>query len=156
LCDAEHPKRDGRNKTMGTRLEPLGLLLLVGVACEPAVISGAVPTSAAHLAVAGRPIWLSSLSVPPIGRELGIVQAHSNQTDIQKIVPEFVARVAALGGNFGKIDDITTTYEMQTTTSMQSYSCGTASAPMTCMRSVTTTVEVPTTRVLGRAFEVPQ
>jgi hypothetical protein len=141
---------------MGTRIEPLGLLLLVAVACEPPVISSAVPTSPGHPPVAWRPVRLSSLSVPANGRELGVVQAHSDRTDIRMLVPEFVARVGALGGNFGKIDDITTTYEMRTTTSMQSYSCGTANAPMTCMRSVTNTVEVPTTRVLGRAFEVPE
>ena len=138
---------------MGRLLELSGLLLVAGTACAPAVISSAVPT-APGLAVPGRPVVLSSLRVPPNARELGIVQAHSNQTDIQRIVPEFVGKVAALGGNYGKIDDVTTTYQMRTTTSVQSYSCGTANAPMTCTRTVTTTVEVPTTRVLGRAFEV--
>lgn len=141
---------------MSRRLAPSGLLLLVaGAACAPAVVSSAVAT-APGLAVPGRPVMLSSLHVPPNARELGIVQAHSNQTDIQRIVPEFVGQVAALGGNYGKIDDVTTTYQMRTTTSLQSYSCGTPNAPMTCTRSVTTTVEVPTTRVLGRAFEVAQ
>jgi hypothetical protein len=120
--------------------------------CEPRVVSSAVPTSAAQLPVPARPVKLASLAVPGQARELGIVQAHSNQTDISKLIPEFVSRVAGLGGDLGKIDDITTTYEMRTVTSTQSYSCGTPSAPMTCTRMVTNTVEVPTTRILGRAF----
>jgi hypothetical protein len=94
--------------------------------------------------------------VPSNARELGVVQAHSDQTDITRLMPEFVSRVASLGGNFGKIDDITTTYEMRTVTTTQSYSCGSVNAPRSCMRTVTSTVEVPTTRVLGRAFEVDQ
>jgi hypothetical protein len=135
----------------------IGLGLLVAVAgCEPPVVSSAVPSSAAQLGAPVRPVMLSSLGVPPGARELGLVQAHSNQTDIRKIMPEFVARVASLGGNFGKVDDITTSYEMQTVTTTQSYSCGTPNAPNTCTRVVTSQVEVPTTRVLGRAFEVTQ
>ena len=129
-------------------------VLLAAVGCEPRVVSSAVPTSAARLGQPPRPVWLSSLAVPPQARELGVVQAHSDQTDIRRIVPEFVARVSALGGNFGKIDDITTTYEFHTVTSHQTYSCGSVNAPRTCSRTVTSQVEVPTTRVLGRAFEV--
>jgi len=131
-------------------------LWLAAAGCEPPVVSSAVPTSAARLGLPARPVYLSSLAVPPQARELGVVQAHSDQTDIRRIVPEFVARVAALGGNFGKIDDITTTYEIKTVTSHQTYSCGSVNAPATCSRMVTSHIEVPTTRVLGRAFEVTQ
>jgi hypothetical protein len=132
---------------------PLALATAVA-ACQPPVISSAVPTSPGQAPISLRPVMLSSLTVPPNARELGVVQAHSDQADISRLMPEFVSRVAGLGGNFGKIDDITTSYEMRSVTSTQSYSCGTASAPRSCSRVVTSVVEVPTTRVLGRAFEV--
>jgi len=71
---------------------------------------------------------------------------------IERITPEFIQRVAELGGDFGKIDHIRTRFEMRTQTSQQSYNCGTAQAPRTCSQMVTQTVEVAITVIEGRAF----
>ena len=99
---------------------------------------------------------ISSLALPARAEPVGMVQVHSNAPEIPRLLPELMGQVQALGGNHLKIDDITTTYEVHSHTRVETYSCGTAQSPMTCSRVVTTPVEIPTTRVLGRAFRVPK
>lgn len=133
-----------------------GLLSVTLAACGPHVEGHSVAT---HTAIDGkhideRQVSLSAVSVPEGASELGIVQAHTVQGSIEDAVPEFRKQVAELGGDFGKIDDVATKFETETRTRTESYSCGTVNSPRSCSRTVTETVELATTRIIGKAYRL--
>jgi hypothetical protein len=99
-------------------------------------------------------VRISVLSVPSGAAELGIVQAHTVGGSIEDAMPAFREQVADLGGDFGKVNDIKTTFEMRMVTSTESYNCGSADKPSTCTRTVTRQVELVTTRLLGKAYRL--
>jgi hypothetical protein len=99
-------------------------------------------------------VRVSVVTIPEGAAELGIVQAHVIQGSIEDAIPEFRQQVARLGGDFGKIDDVTTSFEMQSQTSTESYNCGTSDKPRTCTRTVTRQVELATTRIIGKAYRL--
>lgn len=130
-------------------------------ACQPTVEGSAVPNSPAGIGSASNlppstVVILSAVNIPPGATDLGVVQAHSPNGTIDLIIPEFVNQVMRLGGNFGKIDDVSTRFETITYPVTHTYSCGTATAPMTCTSTTMQTREVATTRILGRAFRTLQ
>jgi hypothetical protein len=93
-----------------------------------------------------------SLTRDPVSAtELGIVEATS-ATTIEDVVPEFVERVAQLGGDYARIDTISTRYEWVSRPVMQSYNCGSARYPSYCTRTVWQNDEIATLRATGRAF----
>jgi hypothetical protein len=65
---------------------------------------------------------------PPRGTELGVVEVHAEQTEanVETLVPLFVRKVAALGGNAAVIDDVVTTFDIAAHpyTETFTYSCG--------------------------------
>ncbi len=133
-----------------------GLLLVALGACGPYVEGHAVATHTAgdvrH--VDASQVRVSALAVPEGATELGIVQAHVIQGSIEDAMPEFREQVAELGGDFGKVSDVTTKFEMQTRTRTETYNCGTSDKPRSCTRTVTEVVEVSTTRILGKAYRL--
>lgn len=139
----------------------LALLCVLFEACAPVVHGSAVPTGGAlggpraNVDESFGGVRLSALAIPVDAEELGVVQARSSGGTIEELVPELVRQVETLGGNFGKIDDTSTTFELQTVATTQSYNCGTAAAPQQCTTVVYNTIEVATTQVVGRAFRVP-
>lgn len=137
---------------------PRALLLLVALLLGGCVSvrSSAVPTSTAPRKV--RPaaaaqstvIQVRALEVPAGAQELGLVEANGVGvlTTLDQVIAEFRRRVAALGGDFGKIDSVTMNFEMQSQS--YSYGCGNKnSSTCTGWRQV----EVPTLSVIGRAFQ---
>lgn len=84
-------------------------------------------------------------------REIGIVQVDSVES-LERAITEFQERVAQLGGDTGVIDRYSTSHEMVSSTSTESYSCGSPQAPRTCTRSVTRQHEVATLHLVGRAM----
>ncbi len=142
---------------MRASLGGIGALLLAGlVACGPHVEGHAVATHspADHRHVDASAVRISALVVPPGAEELGIVQAHTVGGTIEDAMPEFRAQVAGLGGDFGKVNDITTKFEIQTRTRNETYNCGTSDKPRSCTRTVTENAEVATTRILGKAYRL--
>ncbi len=142
---------------MRARLSEIGCLLLIGLgACGPHVEGHGVATRSAadgkHIDASQ--VRVSVLAVPAGASELGIVQAHTIQGSIEDAMPEFREQVAQLGGDFGKVNDVSTGFEMQMRTSTESYSCGTSDKPRTCTRTVTRQVEVATTRIIGKAYRL--
>ncbi|HKO53990.1 MAG TPA: hypothetical protein VJV79_40055 [Polyangiaceae bacterium] len=133
-----------------------GLLLSMLAACGPHVEGHAVATHTAADAkhIDASQVRVSAVSVPEGASELGIVQAHTVQGSIEDAMPEFRAQVAQLGGDFGKINEVGTTFEMQTRTRSESYNCGTSDKPRTCSRTVTERVELATTRIIGKAYRL--
>ncbi len=127
-----------------------GLLCFL-CACGPHVQSSAVATAPMTRAYTGR-VVLRAGNIPPGSTQLGIVEAHGDTVDIEKVMPEFVNRVAKLGGNFGKIDDIRTHFETHQVSETYTYSCGTTKQYRSCTGTRTQAVEVATTTIAGRAF----
>lgn len=142
---------------MRASLGGIGALLLAGiVACGPHVEGHAVATHspADQRHVDASAVRISALVVPSGAEELGIVQAHTAGGTIEDAMPEFRAQVAGLGGDFGKVNDITTKFEIQTRTRNETYNCGTSDKPRSCTRTVTENAEIATTRILGKAYRL--
>ncbi|MBL8600971.1 MAG: hypothetical protein JNK72_03510 [Myxococcales bacterium] len=97
------------------------------------------------------PVQVTSGAVPADATEVGYVEAQGAAL-IENAMPEFVARVQELGGNFARLDQWSTRHEMVTRPVMQSYSCGSPRFPMTCTRTVMQTYELATVVLAGRAF----
>ncbi len=113
----------------------------------------AVPTGdARHSPYRGR-VTVSATRDPVGGAEIGAVEATGGAT-IDEVIPELVARVAQLGGNYARIDHIATRYQWVTHPVMQSYQCGSFRFPSYCQRTVMQTQEIATLRATGRAFRV--
>lgn len=93
-----------------------------------------------------------ALTTPENAEELGVIEA-SGQPDIQLLVREFRHQAAAIGGNVAKLDKLDSGFHTEYQTRQENYSCGTASAPRTCTRTVQQRVEVITTKLVGRAFK---
>lgn len=96
---------------------------------------------------------MAAMTIPPGAVELGVVQA-TGVGAVDEIMPEFLAEVARLGGNYGKIDGVATSFDNQMRTRNESYNCGTPQAYRMCNRTITSTEEVAITRILGRAYRV--
>lgn len=92
-----------------------------------------------------------ALVEPKNAQELGVIEA-SGQPDIKLLLREFRRQAAAIGGNVAKLDKLDSGFHTEHQTRQESYSCGTASAPRTCTRTVHQDVEVITTKLVGRAF----
>lgn len=92
-----------------------------------------------------------ALTTPENAEELGVIEA-SGQPDITLLVQEFRHQAAAIGGNVAKLDKLDSGFHTEYQTRQENYSCGTASAPRTCTRTVHQKVEIITTKLVGRAF----
>jgi hypothetical protein len=133
-----------------------GLVIATLCGCGPRVSGSAIPTRTADdvQVVDASSVRVSVLTVPEGAGELGIVQARTTQGNIEDAMPEFRAQVARLGGDFGKINNVSTKFETETRTRNESYNCGTADKPQTCTRTVTEDVEISTTAIIGKAYRL--
>lgn len=130
-----------------------GLILFVLASGCSSLRSSAIPTgSVRHRPYQGH-VSVSLTRDPPGGVELGVVEA-SSYTTIEEVVPEFVERVAGLGGNYARIDRIFTRYQWVTRPVQQSYNCGSVRFPMYCSRTYYQQEEIATLHAAGRAFRV--
>lgn len=137
---------------MPTALRCLATLALAAAACSP-VRSSAVPTTAWRLAPHRGPVAVSATRDPAEGVLLGTVEASGPST-IDEVLPEFVSRVAQLGGDFARVDEVRTRFEWVQRPVMQQYNCGSFRFPMMCTRQFMQSDEVATLLVRGRAFRV--
>jgi hypothetical protein len=96
---------------------------ILAVACAPAVASSAVITRPA-LAPSASAVSISATRDPAGAEEIGIVEAYGlrPQATVEALVAEFRARVATLGGDFGRIDNFATRHELRTES--RDYECG--------------------------------
>ena len=132
-------------------MTPLALAAALAVtAC--ALPTHAVRTTGAPLPPHVGPIEVSMTSVPEQGRLVAIVEVDEIFGTVDDLMPAFLRRVAAEGGNFVKIDDMGMQYEDKTCHTTETYECGTKEKPRECTRTVTETTEVGTFQILGRAF----
>lgn len=135
------------------------LLVAVAVVCLSAACtstrSSAAPTATLHRAPHRGAVTVSLTRDPPGGVELGRVEASTLGT-VDELIPEFVERVASLGGNYARIDELGTRFEWQWRPVTSTYNCGTFRFPMTCTRTYMVHEEVATLRAVGRAFYRPR
>lgn len=66
-------------------------------------------------------VRISATRDPPGAEELGFVEAHGSQK-LEVVISAFRQRVAAIGGDYGRLDSIATKNELVQETS--SYECG--------------------------------
>jgi hypothetical protein len=121
-----------------------------------ALLACAGTRSSVYATTPGRPAYTGVVrvvvtTVPPNAQELGIVEVESRE-ELADLVGEFQRRVGELGGDVGLVDRYSTSFHIETSTSTQSYSCGTQQAPATCTRQVTQQHEVATMHLVGRAL----
>ena len=97
--------------------------------------------------------------VPPVNvRVVGVVEVHAvnEEANVERLVPEFMRRVAELGGTGAVIDHVTTTFEVRNEVRAESYaySCG---FRQSCWgtRFVPYSVTIRVLRIDGRAI-VPE
>ncbi len=121
-------------------------------ACAP-VHSTAFRTSTTAYAPNTGAVYVSGARDPVGGAEVGDVQA-SGVASIEYLIPEIVARTAQLGGNYARVDRITTRYEVQIRPYSYSYNCGSPRFPISCAGTSYRPEEVGLTVVQGRAFRV--
>lgn len=100
------------------------LPLLLGTGCLAPVRSSVYATAPA-LPPTTAPVAVSATRDPAGARTLGVVEAsgHLPAATLAALVSEFRARVASMGGDFGRIDSFATRHEMVTET--YQYDCGT-------------------------------
>lgn len=128
----------------------IGALLCLAGACR-AVTSSAIATGA-PVGEYGGAVRFSATVEPPAVAQVGIVQAAGRDVLVSEIMPDLARRARELGADYVKIDGVSSRFELETVSRMESYSCGTVQAPQTCTRTVSQTVEVMTTTINGRAF----
>ncbi len=97
-------------------------LLLLSASCSQ-FQSSALITGRALLPSTG-PVEISATRTPPAAEELGVIEAHGRLplATLEALVSEFRARVASIGGDYGRIDHLATRHEMVTET--HDYECG--------------------------------
>lgn len=110
-------------KAETTSLARSAAAAILAGACAPAVVSSAVITRPA-LAPSVSAVSISATRDPAGAEEIGIVEAHGlrPQATAEALVAEFRARVATLGGDFGRIDNFATRHELRTES--RDYECG--------------------------------
>ena len=128
-----------------------GVFLGVSLAGCSSLSSSSIRTGTTESPYTGQ-VRLAGTWVPPGARELGVVQATGANVQVDEIIPEFARRVGELGGDFGKIDRLRTSFELRTIPVTTTYNCGTVQAPRTCTRTSMQTVEVAVTAIEGRAY----
>lgn len=114
--------------------------------------SSTMATHGAMAAYRGN-VALSGLASPAGAQELGLVTTTALVGEEWKdVLDAFRAAGAELGGDFVTLDNLGVTFDMVTSSQVQSYSCGTTNAPRTCTRTVQQTSEVGHLTLNGRAF----
>lgn len=162
-------------------MRPLSVIALVPFVAACSHVQSSAHVTGQATAPSTAPVSVSATRDPSGARELGIVEAHGRlpAATLGRVLAEFSNRTAALGGDYGRIDRLSTRFEIITqsytydcgtsTTSYQSQTvchsgpsgtttCSTHSVPVThhvprtC--SGTRQVEVATLTVVGHAYRV--
>jgi hypothetical protein len=120
----------------------------------------AVRTGATRLPPYAGPVAIYVANPPPPGAtELGVVEVHAAQQEatIETLMPLFVKRVAALGGNGALVDRVEPHFEWAAHpyTATYTYSCGFGAVCIGTSTSMVTN-EILVLSIQGRALRVPE
>lgn len=133
------------------------LLLACSLIGCSSVQATAIATGPVHAAPRGGPVAIYAAQVPVGSIELGQVEVQGEGTDgaVETLLPVFVQKVAALGGDQAVIDSIDAKFELQTTTMPETVLAQCAWRTCIGTRYVPTTAEVLTVKIRGRAMRAP-
>jgi len=132
------------------------LLALAGASGCSSVGGSAIRTGPVQLPSYSGPVSIYSTGQAPAGSvDLGVVEVHATQQEgtVDTLLPQFVRRVAQIGGNVAVIDGIHARFELVGRTHVETYyyTCGMGS---TCAgsRVYSANDEVMVVSMYGRAF----
>jgi len=137
---------------------------IVGVAVALAVALGgcssvggsAIRTGPVHLPAYTGPVAIYSTGAPPPGAvDLGVVEVHALQQEgtVDALLPQFVRRVAQIGGNVAVVDGVRARFELVARTHVETfyYTCG-LGATCAGQRVYAANDEMMVVSMFGRAF----
>lgn len=134
-------------------------LLAFVVGCS-SIQATAIATGPVHAAPRAGPVAIYASHVPPAAVELGLVEVRGDGDEggVDVLLPLFVQKVAALGGDAAVIDAVDARYELSITTTPETMLQPCPWRTCTSTRYVPTQTEVLVVTMRGRAMktEVPQ
>lgn len=139
------------------RVVVLGLAALgLSLASCSSVGGSAIRTGPVQLPAYSGPVAIYPTGTPPPGAvDLGVVEVHAMQQEatVDTLLPQFVAKVAQIGGNVAVIEGIRARFEMMGRTHVETfyYTCG---GGFTCAgtRVYAANDELMTVSIFGRAM----
>lgn len=116
----------------------------------------AIRTGPVQLPAYSGPVSIYSMGQPPPGAvDLGVVEVHAAQEEatVDTLLPQFVARVAQIGGNVAVIEGIRARFELAGRHHVETfyYTCG-LGATCAGTRVYSTTDEIMVVSMFGRAM----
>ena len=139
----------------GMRFVTLAALVLAGVGCS-SVGGSAIRTGPVQLPAYSGPVTIHAAGgVPEDAVDLGVVEVHAAQEEgsVETLLPQFIRRVAVIGGNVAVIDGVRARFEVMGRTHVETfyYTCGFGT---TCAgtRVYSANDEVMTVSMFGRAL----
>lgn len=131
------------------------LAALAATGCS-SIGGSAIRTGPVHLpAYAGAVAIYSTGQAPPGAVDLGVVEVHAAQQEatVDTLIPQFVRKVAQIGGNVAVVDGIRARFELVGRTHIETfyYTCG-LGATCAGTRVYAANDEVMIVSVFGRAF----
>jgi hypothetical protein len=132
------------------------VLAALGLAGCSSVGGSAIRTGPVQLPAYSGPVAIYPTGTPPPGAvDLGVVEVHAAQQEatVDTLLPQFVAKVAQIGGNVAVIEGIRARFEMIGRTHVETfyYTCG---AGFTCAgtRVYSANDELMVVSIFGRAM----
>ncbi len=135
---------------------PVFLVALACAGCGSSVGGSAIRTGPVQLPSYDGPVAIYPSGLPPPGAvDLGVVEVHAYQQEatVEILLPQFVRKVAQIGGNVAVIDSVRARFEMFTHPHIETfyYTCGFGT---TCAgtRVYSANEEIMVVSMSGRAF----
>lgn len=128
---------------------------LGGAGCS-SVGGSAIRTGAVQLPAYSGPVAIYALGQPPPGAiDLGVVEVHAAQQEatVETLLPQFVRKVAQIGGNVAVIEGIRARFDIAGRTHVETfyYTCG-AGATCAGTRVYSTNDEIMIVSMVGHAM----
>lgn len=132
-----------------------GLVTVASVGCS-SLGGSAIRTGPVQLPAYSGPVAIYSTGqAPPGAVDLGVVEVHASQQEgtVDALMPQFVRKVAQIGGNVAVVDGIRARFELVGRTHVETfyYTCG-LGATCAGTRVYAANDELMVVSVFGRAF----
>ena len=133
----------------------LAIAGLSGAGCS-SIGGSAIRTGPVQLPAYSGPVSIYSTGQPPPGAvDLGVVEVHGAQQEatVDTLMPQFVRKIAQIGGNVAVVDGIRARFELVGRTHVETfyYTCG-LGATCAGTRVYAANDEVMVVSIFGRAF----
>jgi hypothetical protein len=143
---------------MARRSLPMALAMIAGLAgagCS-SIGGSAIRTGPVQLPSYSGPVAIYSTGQPPPGAaDLGVVEVHAAQQEgtVDTLMPQFVRKIAQIGGNVAVIDGVRARFELVGRTHIETfyYTCG-LGATCAGTRVYAANDEIMVVSIFGRAF----